>query len=119
MTTTPTPSTPPTTPTPTPTTAHPAERRSWLPVALLFTVLAPAAAWLGQVFTYGPGVPYPYTLFYVVPFALVAATWIPPRTDAQHRRRLALGSAGCLMAFFYPNALVVAWLVLWALTAGP
>ncbi|MEC4575829.1 hypothetical protein [Streptomyces virginiae] len=99
--------------------AHPDGRRPWLPVALLFTVLAPAAAWLGQVVSYGPGARGPYALFYVVPLALVAATWIPPRTDAQRRRRLALGSAGCLMALFYPNVLLVTWLVLWALTAGP
>ncbi|MET9572093.1 hypothetical protein ACFYNW_07950 [Streptomyces virginiae] len=108
----------PTIPT-TPTPAHPDERRPWLPVAVMFTVLAPAAAWLGQALSYGPGAPGPYALFYIVPLALVAATWIPPRTGAQRRRRLALGSAGCLMALFYPNVLLVTWLVLWALTAGP
>ncbi|MCX5587082.1 hypothetical protein ACFV0H_19390 [Streptomyces erythrochromogenes] len=96
----------------------PYERRQWLAVAVLFTVLAPAAAWLGQALSYGPGAPGPYALFYVVPFALVAATWIPPRTDAQRRRRFALGSAGCLLALFYPNVLLVTWLVLWALTAS-
>ncbi|MEV6677999.1 hypothetical protein AB0N09_14200 [Streptomyces erythrochromogenes] len=96
----------------------PYARRQWLAAAVLFTVLAPAAAWLGQALSYGPGVPGPYALFYVVPFVLVAAAWIPPRTDVQRRRSLAMGSAGCLLALFYPNVLLVAWLVLWALTAG-
>ncbi|WP_030964305.1 hypothetical protein [Streptomyces sp. NRRL S-378] len=100
------------------TPGPPYARRQWPAVATLFTVLGPAAAWLGLALSYGPGVPSPYTLFYVVPFALVAATWIPPRTDAQRRRRLAMGSAGCLMAFCYPNVLLVVWLVLWAVAGS-
>ncbi|MFJ7774520.1 hypothetical protein [Streptomyces yangpuensis] len=96
----------------------PCARRQWPAVAALFTVLGPAAAWLGLTLSYGPGVPGPYALFYVVPFVLVAATWIPPRTDVQRRRRLAAGSIGCLMAFLYPNALLVAWLALWAVAGS-
>ncbi|WP_046775099.1 hypothetical protein [Streptomyces yangpuensis] len=96
----------------------PCARRQWPAVAALFTVLGPAAAWLGRAISYLPEVPGPYALFYVVPFALVAATWIPPRTDAQRRRRLAMGSVGCLMALFYPNVLVVTWLVLWAVAGS-
>ncbi len=59
-----------------------------------------------------------FVFLYAVPLAMVAFTWIPPRTDAQRRRRLALGGTGCLLAFLYPHALLVGILVLWASTAG-
>ncbi|MEV7444657.1 hypothetical protein AB0O22_26615 [Streptomyces sp. NPDC091204] len=100
------------------TPPHPDERRRWLPVAALFTVLAPAAAWLGQATSYLPRLGGPYDLFYVVPLTLVATAWIPPRTDAQRRRRLALGTTGCVLAFFYPHALLVALLGLWAFSGS-
>ncbi|WP_327735195.1 hypothetical protein OG749_16490 [Streptomyces nojiriensis] len=44
--------------------------------------------------------------------------WIPPRTDAQRRRRLALGSIGCPMAFLHPHLVLIGWLTLWALSGG-
>ncbi|MEW2139236.1 hypothetical protein AB0892_22040 [Streptomyces sp. NPDC005409] len=97
---------------------HPDERRQWLPVAAMFTVLAPAAAWLGQATSYVPRIPYPFALFYVLPLVMVAGTWIPPRTDLQRRRRLALGSIGCLLAFLYPHAFLVTVLTLWAFSGG-
>ncbi|MFG2991363.1 hypothetical protein ACGFZK_19100 [Streptomyces sp. NPDC048257] len=94
------------------------ERRPWLPVAALFTALAPVAAWCGQASSYSPQVPPRFAVFYVLPLAMVAFTWIPPRTHVQRRRRFALGSIGCLLAFLYPHALLVALLTIWALTAG-
>ncbi|MGW6983941.1 hypothetical protein ACWGE1_31625 [Streptomyces sp. NPDC054932] len=102
----------------TPVLQHPDERRQWLSVAALFTVLAPVAVWCGQASSFLPGMPPAFAPFYFLPLAMVAATWIPPRTDVQRRRRLALGSIGCLMAFLYPHVLPVVILTLWALTGG-
>ncbi|MEU9087834.1 hypothetical protein [Streptomyces sp. NPDC048357] len=96
---------------------HPDERRRWLPAAL-FTALGPVAAWLGQATSYLPQVWFPFAWAYAVPLAMVAATWIPARTDVQRRRRLALGSIGCLLAFVYPHALLVSLLTLWAFSGG-
>ncbi|MFJ6484948.1 MULTISPECIES: hypothetical protein [unclassified Streptomyces] len=95
------------------------QRQRWLPVAALFTVLAPVAAWCGRASSYLPGFPPGvFALFYAVPLAMVAFTWIPPRTDAQRTRRLALGSIGCLLAFFYPHVFLVGVLTLWAFSGG-
>ncbi|MFJ8015150.1 hypothetical protein [Streptomyces sp. NPDC096339] len=102
----------------TPAPAHPDEQRRWLPVAALFTVLAPVAVWLGRASSYLPRLPLWFILAYVLPLAMVAAVWIPPRTQAQRRRRVAWARAGCVLAFLYPHAYVVTVLVLWALTAG-
>ncbi|MFJ6371111.1 hypothetical protein ACIQK5_23385 [Streptomyces virginiae] len=102
----------------TPMSGRPDERQRWLPVAVLFTVPAPAAVWCGRATSYLPGFPPGFVFLYAVPLAMVAFTWIPPRTDAQRRRRLALGGTGCLLAFLYPHALLVGILVLWASTAG-
>ncbi|MFB6561030.1 hypothetical protein ACFCYH_19520 [Streptomyces sp. NPDC056400] len=99
-------------------TRRPDERQQWLPVAALFTALAPAAVWCGRATSYLPGFPPGFVLFYALPLAMVAFTWIPPRTDAQRRRRIALGSTGCLLAFLYPHVLLVAWLTLWAFSGG-
>ncbi|MFI1285301.1 hypothetical protein ACH4U5_31875 [Streptomyces sp. NPDC020858] len=100
------------------TPLHPDERRRWLPVAALFTVVAPVAVWLGQATSYLPSVWPPFTWAYVVPLAMVAATWIPPRTDVQLRRRRALGGIGCVLAFLYPHMLLVAVLVLWGFSGS-
>ncbi len=101
------------------TPRHPDERRQWLPVAALFTVLAPVAAWLGQATSHLGQVPPPFAWGYVVPLVMVAAVWIPPRTDVQRRRRRGLGGAGCVLAFLYPHAFPVVVLVLWAFFSGP
>ncbi|WP_326591123.1 hypothetical protein [Streptomyces sp. NBC_01294] len=97
---------------------RPDERQRWLPVAALFTALAPAAVWCGRATSYLPGFPPGFAYFYAFPLAMVAFTWIPPRTDAQRRRRLALGSIGCLLAFLHPHLVLVAVLTLWAFSGG-
>ncbi|WP_158820996.1 MULTISPECIES: hypothetical protein [unclassified Streptomyces] len=102
----------------TPVIGRPDERRQWLPVAVLFTALAPLAVWCGRATSYLPDFPPGFVFFYAVPLGMVAFTWIPPRTDAQRRRRLALGGIGCLLSFLYPHVLLVGILALWASTAG-
>ncbi|MCM9079245.1 MULTISPECIES: hypothetical protein [Streptomyces] len=99
-------------------TRRPDERRQWLPVAALFTVLGPVAVWCGRATSYLPGFPPGLVWFYALPVAMVAFTWIPPRTDAQRGRRLAVGSAGCLLAFFYPHLVLVTILTLWGFSGG-
>lgn len=98
---------------------HPDERLRWLRTSALFTVLAPVAVGLGQMTTYLPHFPLPFAWGYVLPLALVAAAWIPPRTDAQRRRRYTVGLLGCILAFLYPLLLLVTILTLWAFSGRP
>ncbi|MEU6088361.1 hypothetical protein ABZ865_16335 [Streptomyces sp. NPDC047085] len=42
----------------------------------------------------------------LVAFALVAVSWLLPRTRRHHHDRIATGVAGCLLAFFYGKAVM-------------
>ncbi|MGW1492506.1 hypothetical protein [Streptomyces sp. NPDC002402] len=51
------------------------------------------------------------TLGYLVPLAMVAASWLPERTMRRRPTRITLGLLACCLAFFYSKLLLLVAIV--------
>ncbi|MFD4247339.1 hypothetical protein ACFWP3_37995 [Streptomyces sp. NPDC058525] len=93
----------------------------WLAPALLTMAAALAGAWGYRSNPLIHGSAW-LTVPYIVPAALVTASWRPPTRTHAKTRALALGSAGALIALTYAHlatfTLYTAALVLWAFQGG-
>ncbi|MFJ3910147.1 hypothetical protein [Streptomyces vinaceus] len=96
---------------------RPDDTERWLLVPALFTALTLAAGGLGYATSYLPRCPLWFSLPYLIPLGLAAATWRRPRNPAQRTNRMVAGSIGAGLALFCAKAvetvLFVLALALW------
>ncbi|MFF0449104.1 hypothetical protein ACFYT4_22310 [Streptomyces sp. NPDC004609] len=87
------------------------DERWWL-VPAVGTPLAVLLAFI-DFRTTEPGFPAVLALGYLVPFALVAASWLLGRTARRRKPRTVLAALGCLLAFCYTEAVLLILALVW------
>ncbi|MFI6285880.1 hypothetical protein ACIBCM_14165 [Streptomyces sp. NPDC051018] len=84
----------------------------WWQVPAVCTPLAVLLAFI-DFRTTEAGFPGVLALGYLVPFALVAASWLLGRTMRRRRTRTVLAALGCVLAYFYTKGLLLILALVW------
>ncbi|MGW4201241.1 hypothetical protein [Streptomyces sp. NPDC004726] len=61
----------------------------------------------------GPSIPAVWAIGYVVPAALVVASWLQGRTVRRRTARSVLAAMGCALAFFHTETIMAVLLAVW------